>query len=107
MALSKCPHCGFDDIVEKNVDRVLRGGNDAAVITVPAQVCLHCGEQIYDSETFLRFGRIRKKLASGQVEDFQPIGRYFRVPADFVDTEAEDMAKFLAKLSDSHPAQAD
>ena len=107
MALDKCPHCGFNDVVEKNVDKVLRGGNDAAVVNVPAEVCLHCGEQTYTADTFYRFGAIRKMLARGQVEDFQPIGRYFRVPTDFVDTGAEDMAKFIAELSDSRTAQAD
>lgn len=107
MTLGKCPRCGFDDVVKKNVDRVLRGGNDAAVVNVPAKVCLHCGEEVYTAETFYRFGAIRKMLDRGQVEEFQVVGRYFRVPEDFVDTGAEDMAKFIAELSASSPPQAD
>lgn len=103
MALDKCPRCGFDDVIEKNVDEVLRGGNDAAVVTVSANICLHCGERTYTSDTFYRFYAIRKKLASGQVEGFQTVGRYFRVPDDFVDTGAADMEKFLAELSESYP----
>ena len=101
MARDKCPRCGFDDVIEKRVDEVLRGGDDAAVVNVPAEICLHCGERIFTANTFYRFNAIRKMLANGQVEDFQPVGRYFRVPEDFVDTGAEDMAKFLAELSDS------
>ncbi len=107
MALGKCPRCGFDDVIEKKVDEVLRGGDDAAVVNVPAKVCLHCGERIYTAETFYRFGAIRKMLAKGQIEGFQPVGRYFRVPEDFVDTGAEDIAKFIAESSDSNPPQAD
>ena len=101
MALNKCPRCGFDDVIEKRVDEVLRGGDDAAVVNVPAGVCLHCGERIFTANTFYRFNAIRKRLDSGQVDEFQPVGRYFRVPASFLDTGAEDMAKFLAELSDS------
>ena len=107
MALDKCPRCGFDDVIEKNVDKVLTGGSDAAVITVPAEVCLHCGERFYKGEVGFCFDAIRKRLDSGQVDEFQPMGRYFRVPASFLDTGAEDMAKFLAELSVSDTPQAD
>ena len=107
MPVRKCPRCGFNDLVEKQVDELLTGGDDVAVVNVPAEICLHCGERIYSSDTFYRFGAIRKKLDSGQVDEFQPIGRYFRVPADFVDTGAEDMKKFIAELSDSRASQAD
>ena len=107
MAMSKCARCGFDDVIEKRVDKVVRGGDDAAVISILADVCHHCGEQFYTGEVAFCFDAIRKRLDSGQVEDFQQIGRYFRVPADFVDTGAEDMAKFLAELTDSPTAPAD
>ena len=107
MAMSKCARCGFDDVIEKKVDKVLHGGDDAAVISVLADVCHHCGEQFYTGEVSFCFDAIRKRLASGQVDEFQQIGRYFRVPADFVDTGAEDMAKFLAEYADSRAAQAD
>lgn len=90
MALDKCPRCGFDDVVEKKVDELLRGGEDAAVVTVSADICLHCGERIFTSDTFLRFDQIRKKLASRQVEGFQPVGRYFRVPASFADGQGAE-----------------
>ena len=100
MAMIKCARCGFNDVIEKIVDEVLRGENDAAVIAVPAEVCLHCGEVFYKGEVGFCFDAIRKRLDSGEVGEFQPIGRYFRVPASFVDTGAEDMAKFLGELSD-------
>ena len=100
MAMSKCARCGFDDVIEKKVDVVLRGGDDAAIVSVLADVCHHCGEQFYGPECVRRFDLIRMNLDSGQVEDFQPIGRYFRVPEYFVDPGTEDKAKFLTELSD-------
>ena len=100
MALSKCPRCGFKDVREEYIEKILRGAEDAAVVTVLADVCLHCGEYMYTIDTVRRFEQIRKKLASRQVDDFQPIGRYFRVPADFADGEDADKAPFLTELSD-------
>ena len=107
MAMSKCARCGFDDVIEKSVDVVLRGRCDAAVISVPAEVCLHCGERFYTGEVSFCFDAIQERLENVQVDEFQPIGRYFRVPADFVGTGAKDMKNFLADLSDSRTAQAD
>lgn len=100
MALSKCPRCGFDDVVEKYIEKILRGPEDAAVVTVLADVCLHCGEYTFTIDAVRRFEQIRKKLASQQVDDFQPIGRYFRVPADFMDGKKVEKASFPTELSD-------
>ena len=41
----KCPICG-GEVVEKEVEKLLRGGKNTAVILVRAEVCLHCGERI-------------------------------------------------------------
>ena len=43
--LDKCPVCG-GELVEKEVEKVLRGGNHTAVLPVQAEVCLHCGERL-------------------------------------------------------------
>ena len=100
MVLSKCPRCGFEDVVEKKVDVVLRGGEDAAVVKVLTDVCLHCGERMYTGDTIRRFEQIQKKLASGQVDDFQPIGRYFRVPNRLEDEEDSEKVRLPSKLFD-------
>ena len=34
-------------VVEKGVEKLLRGGLHAAVVTVRAEVCLRCGEHLY------------------------------------------------------------
>ena len=103
MALDKCPRCGFNDIIQKKVDEVLHGGDDAAVVNVTAEICLHCGERIFAAETFYRFDEIRRKLTTGQVKDFQIVGRYFRVPAGLGDTEAVGKSQGPADQSNSNP----
>ena len=102
--LNKCPRCGFDDVIEKKVDKLLRGGGDAAVVNVLAHVCLHCGERTYSLDTALRFEYIREKLANRQVDDFQPMGRLFHVPAGYGERESEEKRKELLKSFSSTPS---
>ncbi len=71
-----CPVCG-GEIVEKEVEKLLRGGKNTAVVKVTAEVCLHCGERLYPPDTVTRFEKIRKKLQEDDVEEFVPIGRTF------------------------------
>lgn len=74
----KCPICG-GELVEKEVEKLLRGGVHTAVLTVRAEVCLRCGERLYTPETVMRFQQIREKLERQEVGDFQPLGRTFQV----------------------------
>jgi len=78
MPFSQCPVCG-GDLVEKEVEKLLRGGVHTAVVTVRAEVCLHCGERLYAQETARRFEQIRSKLEREEVMDFQPMGQSFQV----------------------------
>ncbi|PYQ59397.1 MAG: YgiT-type zinc finger domain-containing protein [Acidobacteria bacterium] len=75
---SSCPVCG-GELVERQVEKLLRGGNNAAVFEVQAEVCLRCGGRLYSLETMRRFEQIREKLEHGYVEGFQPLGRSFKV----------------------------
>jgi YgiT-type zinc finger domain-containing protein len=75
---SSCPVCG-GELVEKQVEKLLRGGNNTAVLEVQAEVCLRCGERLYSVETVRQFEQVRAKLESGQVEEFQPLGQSFKV----------------------------
>lgn len=72
----KCPVCG-GQVVEKEVDKILRGGTDTAAVRVRAEVCLHCGERLYSQETIARFEEIRRKLERKETSEFQPLGRFF------------------------------
>jgi YgiT-type zinc finger domain-containing protein len=57
----KCPVCG-GEIVEKEVEKLLRGGTNTAVFRVMADVCLKCGERFYAPDTIRKFDEIRRKL---------------------------------------------
>jgi len=74
----KCPVCG-GEVVEKEVEKILKGGTNAAVLKVTAEVCLHCGERLYTPETVSRFEEIREKLAHENITEFEPIGKTYQV----------------------------
>ena len=65
--------------MEKEVEKLLRGGSHTAVMKVKAEVCLHCGERLYSQETVRRFEEVRRKLEREDVSAFQPLGRSFHV----------------------------
>ena len=50
-------------MVEKEVEKLLRGGANIATVTAPAEVCLHCDERLYSAETVNRFQQVRAKLS--------------------------------------------
>lgn len=74
----KCPVCG-GEMVEKDVERILRGGVHTAVVDVRADVCLRCGEHLYSLDTVKLFDEIRARLKNNQTGDFELIGQSFRV----------------------------
>jgi len=74
----KCPTCG-GELVEREVEKLLRGGSHVAMMKVVAEVCLGCGERLYSQETVKRFEAIRRKLEREEVSSMQPMGRSFQV----------------------------
>ena len=78
MPFSKCPVCG-GELVEKNVEKLVRGGIHTAVLTVRAEVCLSCGERLYTQETIRHFEQIRAKLEKQEVAGFLPLGQSFQI----------------------------
>ena len=74
----KCPACS-GEMVEKEVEKHLRGRIHTAVVRVRAEVCLHCGERLYSSEAVKRFEQIKAKLEKEEVDGFQPLRRSFAV----------------------------
>lgn len=73
----ECPNCG-GEMVEKEVEKLLRGGVNIAAVTAPAEVCLRCGERLYSIETVNRFQQIRENLACREVTDLRPLGKSFQ-----------------------------
>ena len=76
--LDKCPICGRE-LIEKQVEKVLKGGSNTATVKVKAEVCLHCGERLYRPETMSRFDEIRRKLSSEDVAEFELVGKSYQV----------------------------
>ena len=74
----ECPVCG-GELVEKEVEKLLKGGANTAAIRIRADVCLQCGERLYAAETIKRFEQIRQKLAGQDVAEFLAVGQAFRV----------------------------
>ena len=77
-SFKKCPVCG-GELIEKEVEKLIRCGNNTAVIKVKAEVCLHCGERLYSQKTVQKFEQIREKLAGEDTDEFQPLGKSFQV----------------------------
>ena len=73
-----CPVCG-GELQEKEVEKLLKGGDNTAIVKVTAEVCLHCGERLYSQEAVKYFEEIRRKLGRKDVANFQLIGHAFRV----------------------------
>lgn len=74
----KCPVCG-GDLTEKEVEKVLKGGTNTAIVRVKAEVCPHCAERLYPPETISRFEDMRKKLTQEDVSEFESIGKTYQV----------------------------
>ncbi|MBF0497791.1 MAG: YgiT-type zinc finger protein [Deltaproteobacteria bacterium] len=79
-----CPICG-NKLKEKEVEKLLRGGVNTAIVKVHAEVCLRCGERLYSSETVRCFEQIRARLTRQETAGFQPLGQSFFVPSCNVD----------------------
>ncbi|MGA9100227.1 MAG: YgiT-type zinc finger protein [Methanotrichaceae archaeon] len=78
MPFEKCPVCG-GELIEKEVEKVIRGGLNTAVLKVCAEVCLRCGERLYSQETVRSFEGIKSKLERQDTSEFQAVGVAFKV----------------------------
>ncbi len=74
----RCPLCG-GDVVEKEVDKLLKGNGNTAIVKVKAEVCLHCGERLYTPDVIAKFEDVRNKLKEGKIKDFIEIGKSYQV----------------------------
>ena len=78
MFASKCPICG-EKIDVNEIEKLLKGGNDVAVLKVKAGVCKKCGEILYESETVKKFDEIRKKLKKGDTRELHLLGKCYAI----------------------------
>jgi len=72
----RCAICN-GELLEKQVEKLLRGGEHLAVCRVDAYVCTGCGERYYAEKTVRLFEKVRSKLAKGETSSFKPLGRAF------------------------------
>lgn len=74
-SLSKCVRCGSDDLEDRDVEKLLRGGDDALALRVRATVCHHCGERYFPAETIRVLEQACRDLQEGKVTRFRALGR--------------------------------
>lgn len=74
----KCPVCG-GRVITKDVEKIVKGGTDTAIIRVQAEVCLRCGERLYSPDTVRGFEDIRRKLESHDTSGLKRLGTSYQV----------------------------
>lgn len=67
------------ELVEKKVEKLLRGGTNMASVEVDAEVCLHCGERFYTPQVVELFEKIETELERNDIQTFQAIGQAFKI----------------------------
>ena len=78
----QCPICG-GDLENKQVEKLLRGGENIVSIKVTAEVCLHCGEKIYTEDIIKLFESVRNKLKKHEFSHFKTLGQSFTIKGDW------------------------
>jgi YgiT-type zinc finger domain-containing protein len=73
-SLSRCARCGSDDLEDKEVEKLIRGGDDVAALRVRATVCHHCGERYLPEDAIRALERARQDLAEGKLTRFRALG---------------------------------
>jgi HTH-type transcriptional regulator/antitoxin MqsA len=59
----KCPVCGHPDMVNKVLDETLAyGGQSLTLHAMHGQFCSHCGEGIWDEESYRRYTEAQEGL---------------------------------------------
>ena len=71
-----CPLCG-GRVVEKEVEKIIKGGSDVVILRVKAGVCEKCGERLYTKEVHKKIEEIRSQLKQKATEMYKPIGRTY------------------------------
>lgn len=72
-----CPICG-GNVAIKEVEKIVRGGSNVAILEVRAGVCSKCGEKIYSKDVHEKIQKVRKELELGRTKDFEAVGRAYR-----------------------------
>jgi YgiT-type zinc finger domain-containing protein len=74
-SLSRCARCGSSDLEDKEVEKLVRGGDDVAALQVRATVCHHCGERYLPVDAVRALEQARRDLAEGRLGRFRTLGQ--------------------------------
>ena len=74
-SLSRCVRCGATDLEDREIEKLVRGGDDVAALRVQATVCRHCGERYFPDEAIRALEQVRRDLSEGKVAGFRTLGR--------------------------------
>jgi len=74
-SLSRCARCGATDLEDREIEKLVRGGDDVAALRVHATVCLHCGERYFPDDVIRTLEQVRRDLSEGRVSGFRTLGR--------------------------------
>lgn len=66
-------------MIQKEVEKLLRGGTNIASVKTLAEVCLHCGERYYSPEVIELFEKTESELEKNETQNFKILGRSFQV----------------------------
>jgi YgiT-type zinc finger domain-containing protein len=70
-----CPRCAGELDRGRHIERSVREGNDVALVTVQADICLRCGETLLHPGMVDRLSRARDLLREGSA--VPAVGRVF------------------------------
>ncbi len=78
----KYPVCG-GELENKQVEKLLRGGDNTVAMKVTADVCLRCGERLFGEDVVKAFEKIRDQLRTREFSHLKTLGQSFTVAADW------------------------
>lgn len=81
-SLSKCVRCGSRDLEDRDVEKLVRGGDDVAALRVRATVCRRCGERYLPGAAVRALERARRDLEQGKMGRFRALGRLLAPQSD-------------------------
>ena len=73
-SLARCARCGSNDLEDRDVEKLVRGGDDVAALRVRATVCRHCGERYLPDGAIRALEQARHDLAEGKLTRFRALG---------------------------------
>ena len=79
MTLSeKCPVCN-GKLEDREVEKLLKGNGNTAVLKIKAEVCLKCNTRLFAPRVIARFAEVKNKLKKGQTKGFILTGKSYKI----------------------------